>query len=264
MRIAEIFHSLQGEGRLTGTESVFVRASGCNLRCWYCDTPYASWEPEGEELAVEEIVGRVEELARPGGERGTPAGHVVLTGGEPMMFAELVPLSEGLRRSGYHLTVETAATLYLPVACDLMSISPKLSNARRREETPPFRGGRRTTFRSRHAPRDGFPHAEREAYDVPEGDPRPLFSPDVLRKLVGEYDYQVKLVIHRPEDIEEAEQFLAAFPQIDRGRAMLMPQGTDPAELEEKARWIEPYCRRHGLGFCPRRQIEWFGLRRGT
>jgi len=239
MRIAEIFRSLQGEGRLTGTESVFVRASGCNLRCWYCDTPYASWQPEGEELTVVQIVGRVEELARPGGERGAAVRHVVLTGGEPMMFAELVPLSEALHRGGYHITVETAGTLYLPVACDLMSISPKLSNS--------LPGNARRGLSSSSSKKEL----------------RPIFSA-VLRRLVAEYDYQVKLVIDRPEDIEEAEQFLAAFPEIDRGRGMLMPQGTEPAELQEKARWIEPYCRQHGLLFCPRRQIEWFGLRRGT
>ena len=62
MRIAEIFRSLQGEGRLTGVESIFVRTAGCNLRCRYCDTPYASWTPEGEELSLTEIVDRVEQL----------------------------------------------------------------------------------------------------------------------------------------------------------------------------------------------------------
>ena len=59
MRIAEIYQSVQGEGLLTGTPSVFVRASGCNLRCWYCDTPFTSWQPDGDDLAVEEIVRRV-------------------------------------------------------------------------------------------------------------------------------------------------------------------------------------------------------------
>ncbi len=62
MRIAEIYKSVQGEGFLTGVESTFVRTSGCNLRCWYCDTPYTSWQPEGEDLAVHEILARVEAL----------------------------------------------------------------------------------------------------------------------------------------------------------------------------------------------------------
>ena len=59
MRIAEVYKSVQGEGFLAGTESVFVRSSGCNLRCWYCDTPHASWTPEGEDLSVEEILARI-------------------------------------------------------------------------------------------------------------------------------------------------------------------------------------------------------------
>src|SRR6188508_679862 len=122
MLIAEIFSSLQGEGLLTGTPSVFVRASGCNLRCWFCDTPYTSWEPEGEDWAVAEIAAEVE-LQRAA--RFTPAAmgtqasginpearhairHVVITGGEPMLFAEMLPLCERLRTTGFHITMETA------------------------------------------------------------------------------------------------------------------------------------------------------------
>ena len=111
MRVAEIYQSVQGEGFLSGVESAFVRASGCNLRCWYCDTPYASWQPEGEDLSVEEISICVDRL---------PCDHVVITGGERMLFAELIPLTEKLRARGRHITIETAGTLYLPVECDLM------------------------------------------------------------------------------------------------------------------------------------------------
>src|SRR5271157_5131996 len=98
MRIAEIFRSLQGEGRLTGVQSVFVRTCGCNLRCRFCDTRYTSWEPEGDCLSIEQVLGTVERLAA-----GRPAGqpdldHVVVTGGEPMLLPELVPLCAELRR----------------------------------------------------------------------------------------------------------------------------------------------------------------------
>src|SRR5439155_14137965 len=119
MRIAEIYTSLQGEGLLTGTPSVFVRTSGCNLRCWFCDTPYTSWQPEGEDWSVDAIIEEAQRLA-------AEIRHVVVTGGEPMLFAELIPLCARLHSAGLHITIETAGTLLLPVHCDLMSISPKL------------------------------------------------------------------------------------------------------------------------------------------
>jgi 7-carboxy-7-deazaguanine synthase len=228
MRIAEIYHSTQGEGFLAGTESLFVRVSGCNLRCWFCDTPYASWHPEGDDLSVDQIVAQIEEW---------DTLHVVLTGGEPMLFSELIPLAERLRQQGRHTTVETAGTLYLPVDCDLMSISPKLANS-----TPP-------------AERDPrwFRRHERSRY-----------VPEVVRRLIDEYPYQIKFVIHSPGDCAEVNDYLEALPQIDRRRVLLMPQGTTAEELTERAAWLEPYCRRHELQFCPRRQIEWFGAVRGT
>src|SRR5258708_5450135 len=120
MKLSELFYSVQGEGKLVGVPSVFVRASGCNLRCVWCDTPYASWSPEGEEIAVAEIVARVREHG---------AGHVVITGGEPMIMPDIVELCAALRAEGRHITIETAATVYKPVAADLASLSPKLSNS---------------------------------------------------------------------------------------------------------------------------------------
>jgi len=228
VRIAEIFRSRQGEGRLTGTDSVFVRASGCNLRCWFCDTPYTSWAPEGEDFSVEEILARVDELE---------AQHVVLTGGEPMLFAELVPLTAALRQSGRHITIETAGTLDLPVACDLMSISPKLANS-----TPSAAEHPRWSVRHEHS----------------------RHVPEVIRRLAKDYDYQFKFVIDRPEDCADVDHYLLEFPQLDRARVLLMPQGTDTAELDERTAWLIEYCQEAGLGFCPRKHIEWYGMTRGT
>jgi 7-carboxy-7-deazaguanine synthase len=88
--------------------------------------------------------------------------------------------------------------------------------------------------------------------------------PEVIRRLVSEYVYQLKFVVDRPEDCQEVERYLAELPQIERSRVMLMPQGTEAIALGEKAKWLKPYCTEHGLRFCPRRQIEWFGAERGT
>src|SRR3954466_14803069 len=147
MRIAEIYRSVQGEGRLTGVPSIFVRASGCNLRCWFCDTPYASWHPEGEDWSLDDILSEVSRLAKEGPE---PAGHTVITGGEPMLFAELIPLCTALRATGQHVTIETAGTLFLPVECDLMSISPKLASSTPKAQTAGKWSERHE--RSRHVP----------------------------------------------------------------------------------------------------------------
>ncbi|MFM8214655.1 MAG: 7-carboxy-7-deazaguanine synthase QueE [Pirellula sp.] len=120
IRISEIFQSVQGEGFLTGTPSIFIRTSGCNLRCWYCDTRYASWEPEGPNHSVPEILKQIEDFR---------IEHVVVTGGEPMIFDSLPDLCRELKVRGKHVTIETAGTIDRPVPCDLWSISPKLSNS---------------------------------------------------------------------------------------------------------------------------------------
>src|SRR5215831_18622011 len=119
LRIAEIFYSLQGEGSLVGVPSVFVRTSGCNLRCSWCDTPYTSWRPEGTDLTLDQILDEVD---------AHPARHVVVTGGEPMIAPDILALTQRLRARNLHITIETAGTVFEPVACDLMSISPKLAN----------------------------------------------------------------------------------------------------------------------------------------
>lgn len=228
MKISELYKSVQGEGLLTGTPSVFVRASGCNLRCWFCDTPYASWQPEGQDLSVDEILAQIEEW---------DCRHVVLTGGEPMLFAELLPLAERLRERDWHITVETAGTLYLPVACDLMSISPKFASSGPNAKEHP-------RWQRRH---------ERQRH-----------QPDVLRALLAEYEYQLKFVIDQPADLDEVEAFLAEFPEAKPDRVLLMPQGITTEDLQQRAEWLVPACEQRGWQFCPRRHIEWYGPVRGT
>jgi 7-carboxy-7-deazaguanine synthase len=249
-RISEIYWSVQGEGLLTGTPSLFVRTSGCNLRCWFCDTPFASWEPEGRHLSLPEILARCQALEAPGQGRSSVVGqsHVVLTGGEPMIFKQLPELCRALKYPDpasdpsswqlpqRHLTIETAGTVYRQVVCDLMSISPKLSGSAPKSAA--------ATWSTAH-------HRRRERLDI-------------VRGLMGEHPYQLKFVVDCPADAMEVLDYLARLGDFDGQRVLLMPQGTEQAALTRQAEWLLPWCQQHGLRFCPRAHIEWFGNRRGT
>jgi len=227
VKISEIFYSVQGEGVLVGTPSIFVRTSGCNLRCVWCDTPYTSWTPEGSEQTVEAIL---EEARR------YPARHAVVTGGEPMIAPEIAGLTAGLRGLGLHVTVETAGTVFAEVACDLMSISPKLANS-----TPWERDGGR--WAKQH---------ERLRIDA-----------EVLRRLMGSYAYQLKFVVERPEDLAE----IRAIVERTGARSecvVLMPEGTDADVLHERGRWLVEIAKQEGFRFSPRLHIELWGNRRGV
>lgn len=179
-------------------------------------------------MAVDEIVSQVEEWE---------TEHVVVTGGEPMLYAELIPLCARLRAVGRHVTIETAGTLFLPVACDLISISPKFASS-----APDARWHAR--WHRRH-------HRERH-------------RPDVIRKLVAQSEYQVKFVVDSGDDLDAVRDYLAEFPEINRDRVLIMPQGTDLDQLEVRSMWLKPFCEAEGFVFCPRKQIEWFGSVRGT
>ncbi|MBI2686399.1 MAG: 7-carboxy-7-deazaguanine synthase QueE [Acidobacteria bacterium] len=224
MKIAEVFFSVQGEGKLVGVPSVFVRTSGCNLRCTWCDTPYTSWEPEGEMRDVESLLAQVAAFG---------ARHVVVTGGEPMIAPGVVPLTQGLRDQGLHITVETAGTVFAPVACDLMSISPKLRNSTPDDE------------------RWGAVH-ERTRLQLP-----------VLRRLMEDYAYQLKFVVAAPEDLEEILALVADLGAPGEN-VLLMPEGRSPETLRERATWLVPLCLQHGFRYSPRVHVDIWGDRRGV
>jgi 7-carboxy-7-deazaguanine synthase len=223
LKIAELFYSIQGEGALVGVPSFFIRTSGCNLRCSWCDTPYTSWQPEGVDMPLDRILDEV---------RAHPMRHVVVTGGEPMIAPEIIPLCERLRNAVMHITIETAGTVFHPVACDLMSISPKLSNS-----TPEGR------FAAQH---------ERVRIQTP-----------VLAELMARYDYQLKFVIESPTDVAEARDLVNTLG-ADRGRVVLMPEGTDPDRLRERALWLVEICKQEGFRFSPRLHVDLWGNRRGV
>ncbi len=224
MKIAEIFHSIQGEGMLAGVPSVFVRTSGCNLRCTWCDTPYTSWDPQGQERDIESITQEVERYG---------ASHVVVTGGEPMLAPQIGELTHRLKQ---HITIETAGTVDAHVRCDLMSISPKLANS-----TP-------------HAREDGRWAAQHD---------RLRYQPEILRRLTQLYPHQLKFVITDPNDLTEVHAIVEATA-VSKSRVILMPEGIDSAILADRARWLAEICKREGYRFSPRLHIDLWGNRRGT
>ncbi len=237
MRISEVFYSIQGEGKLIGVPSVFVRASGCNLRCVWCDTPYASWEPEGEDWSVDRIVATVDRLLI--GATGAMApGHVVLTGGEPMIMPDIVDLAQALKAQNHHITIETAATVYRDLPVDLASLSPKLSNS-----TPHHREGGR--FAAAH---------EKNRINVP-----------VIQQFVDTSpDFQLKFVVSDQRDLDEIDALLSQIKGWQPSDVLLMPEGIDAAILRSRSGWIGEVCKRTGYRYCPRLHVELYGNTRGT
>ena len=231
MLISEIFHSIQGEGELTGVPTVFVRMSGCNLRCTWCDTKYASWNPEGDEISVEDIVSRV---------CAFPAQHCVLTGGEPMVAKEIATLAAKLRGAGKHITVETAGTIAPDaIACDLASLSPKLTNS------TPAVGLISDAWRKRHD--------------------STRLQPEVLREWIDHYPFQLKFVMEGAADLSEKEELLQRIDRpIPPSKVLVMPQGIDVRTIRGRDETLIDLCLRRGYRYCNRLHIEIFGNKRGT
>lgn len=230
MFVSEIFHSLQGEGELAGVPSVFLRLSGCNLRCAWCDTPYASWEPRGISLDIPEILSKLAAF---------PARHAVVTGGEPLIARDIHALCLALRQAGYHLTLETAGTVPpRGIACDLASLSPKLAHS-----TP--------------AP-STLPHAW-----VLRHEQRRL-DPAILRAWISSYAYQLKFVVAQPGDLGEVETLLERLGGIPPHRVLLMPEGVTPESLRTKSAWLAALCLKKGYRYCDRLHIHLYGNTPGT
>ncbi len=228
LRIAETFTSRQGEGKLTGTESYFIRTSGCNLRCWFCDTPYASWNPTGSQLSFDSILQSIAE---------SKLRHVVLTGGEPLLPQESPLLCRLLRDRGLHVTIETAGTIDCDIECDLISISPKFASS-----TPdPIKHLRWSQL-----------HAKRRL---------PI---EAMQRLMERADdFQLKFVVDSPSDYDELFAVANAL-QADPADVWVMPQGSTIAAMDAAAEWLKPWCENQGFRYCERMQIRWYGNRRGT
>jgi 7-carboxy-7-deazaguanine synthase len=227
MVVNEIFYSLQGEGLLAGTPSVFIRLAGCPLQCKWCDTKYAWDANEGEELPVSEIVNRIVQW---------PSRYVVITGGEPMVNPQLPDLARALKERNKHITIETAGIKFVAgLACDLMSVSPKLSNSGQKIKTAPLRQQGSPRLRSGQA-----------------GQADPFSS---IRQLIRRYPYQLKFVVDSPDDLPEIQQAVEQIGGVSAEKVMLMPQAKKRDELIAKSPMVAQLCKEAGYVFCQRLHI---------
>lgn len=231
LRIQERFVSVQGEGVLAGVPSSFVRLTGCNLRCSWCDSPLSSWRPTGETIELDALLRWCAQGPR----------HVVVTGGEPLLHPGVSTLTQRLSEAGHHVTIETAGTVDQDgLHCDLMSLSPKLAHS---------------------TPTQPLPLAQRHE--------SLRWQPDTVRALMR-FEWQLKFVVRADaqdvlaHDVEEIDRMLETLGIDEPDRVLLMPECIDPAELEARYQRISAVCCARGFRLGPRLHITAFGHTPGT
>lgn len=223
MKISEIFYSLQGEGQLLGVPSVFLRTAHCNLHCRWCDTPYTNWQPHIQDLSIEDIYHQLTHFK---------VKPIVITGGEPCLQPELPQLCELLHATGHHITLETNATLFMPLKAHLVSMSPKLANS--------------------------VPDSTKAAHHQ-----RQRLNPTVIHQFLTHHQCQVKFVVDHPTDLQEINELVHNIP-IPKEQVILMPQGQHPAELAQRQHWLAEICKTEQYRYSPRLHITLWGNQPGT
>jgi organic radical activating enzyme len=236
----EIFHSLQGEGVAAGRPSVFVRLSGCNLRCHWCDTPY-TWNFEGTDYLHRDdgevpakydrshnrVVWPVERVAEAIG--GYGCRYLVITGGEPLLQQPALTALCALLGPDHHVEIESNGTVPLTPAfaphVDQLNLSPKLSH-------------------SRNAQADRL-------------------KPEILATYAKDPRAWFKFVVAEKLDVAEVDA-LAATVGIAAERIVLMPEGVTSAALRERMAWLAPMCLARGYRASDRLHIHLYGDTRGT
>ena len=225
MKVSEIFYSLQGEGRLVGTPSVFIRLSGCPLRCHWCDTKYALDNSNSKELSIPQIIEQIQPFN---------ADFVVITGGEPLISPDLLKLTQELKQLDKQITIETAGISFVDgLCCDLMSISPKLSNS-----TPIG-----SEFEQTH---------DKNRLNIP-----------VIKQLIKTYNYQLKFVVDNESDFAEIED-LVKLLEIPKEKIYLMPQAKTRQQLLEKSGFVCELCKKSGFNYGQRLHVMLWDSVRGV
>lgn len=259
--------TFQGEGKLIGTPCLFIRTSGCNLRCsWIgadgkgspCDTPYSSHAPERNMMSTDDVIAIVKENI---GEMK----YVVVSGGEPTLQNKpLAELLEQLQKLGLHTTIETNATIFdeeIAEHTSLVSMSPKLSSSVPWEDNLKDTGIEFNQKWAERHERDRINLSTIQSYidycyDYSR-DTKPRFQRG------KKHDFQLKFVVSTLDDIEEIERdFLSKLKNWQPDDVVLMPEGVTAEHLAERTGWVAQEALKRGWRFTPRLHILMFGKNR--
>ena len=238
LSISEEFSSIQGEGKFAGVPSYFVRTSGCNLRCWWCDTPYTSWKPEMKQVELSAIMGRI---------AADKARHVVITGGEPMLYPEqLAVLVSFCQKIGKPVTIETNGTIFDErVQPNLYSVSPKLASSAPTEQFAPLQ----------YPPEMRANALKMHLANIKAVPLRPF--------TLGRDAAQFKFVVCSPLDVNDVV-LLVQQHELHHSSVWLMPEGRTAQEVMEKAKWVVEACKETGFNLSMRVQTLIWGMKRGV
>ncbi|MGB9697101.1 MAG: 7-carboxy-7-deazaguanine synthase QueE [Ignavibacteria bacterium] len=243
LNISELFYSIQGEGKKTGTPSFFIRTNYCNLRCQFvggnlCDTPYTSWSPEDSKnlgrVTIEYIISQYREFY---------PSDVVITGGEPtLQRTGLIELCSALKKldKKIFVTLETNGTRYGEYVkfIDLISISPKLATSIPSNEK----------FKKLHL-------KNRLNFNILR-----QYELGARQKI---YDIQWKFVVTSEKDIGEILQIQKKV-NFPNNTVYLMPEGISRSDLSLKRKLIVNLCKQYNFNYCERLQILIWGNKRGV
>lgn len=250
--------TVQGEGKLAGLPSLFVRLASCNLRCMWqlpngmvskCDTAYASFHVgKVVEWDIDDIIAVIAHNLK-------GIGHVVISGGEPLLqAAALAVLCKRLKeKTGVHITIESNATLFderVAENVDLISLSPKLSNSSPSDKKMEMLG--------LTASGPFVYHAERRRNIV------------VVQKWVDAMrrqgtDFQLKFVVSDESEAKEIQHdFLSHLANIKPSDVLVMPLGANMDELSLTSSHVLPLAIANGWRYSPRIHIELFGCKQGV
>lgn len=246
--------TIQGEGKLAGTPSLFIRLATCNLRCiWQmddgsfcrCDTSYASFHPDDKKAwNVDEIVNVIKHNIG-------AMQHVVITGGEPLLQKKgLGALCKSIKEDlDLHITIETNGTIFseeLTKYVDLFSISPKLSNSVPSAEKLKF-------YNEPETPSSRYHHEVRKNLSV-------------LQNFVDSAkDLQLKFVVGKQSDADEIiNDFLSVLKGYNKHDIMLMPLGATQEQITKSNPIVLQMCIQNGWKYTPRIHIDIFGSKQGV